>query len=82
MQTILRAQAVFRDEVKFWNDMFLSISVEYFGSRFVEMAVLGPELDRRLTHIDKASRKKLIYLLSYNGDEVITQVVFNKIMRN
>lgn len=45
------------------------------------MHILKPELDRVLAHIDAESRKKLIYLLTYNGDEIIEEAAFLKIMK-
>lgn len=43
--------------------------------------MLKHELDIALGHIEIESRKKLIYLLTYNGDEIIEQSGFEKIMK-
>lgn len=55
--------------------------MEFYGKRFVECRVLKHELDIALGHIEIESRKKLIYLLTYNGDEIIEQSGFEKIMK-
>ena len=80
VQTISRARRVYLAEIKKWEELFLKVSVEYFGKRYVEMDILKVAMEKELQHIDLESRKKLYYLLSYNGDEIIEMTSFQKIM--
>ena len=81
VQTIIRARDVYNKELEYWRDLFERISVEYYGRRFVEMHILQPELEKALSHIELESKKKLVYLLTYNGDQIIEQSAFDKIMQ-
>lgn len=67
-------------EMTRWDKVFETASVEYFGKRYVEFDRLRVALDERLQHISETSRQKLYYLISYNGDEIIEQHAFSKIM--
>lgn len=60
--------------------MFMEISVEYFGKRYVEIDRLIAALESNLSHIDADCRQKLYYLLSDNGDEIIEKTMFEKVM--
>ena len=60
--------------------MFMEISVEYFGKRYVEIDRLVAALEANLQMIDADCRQKLYFLLSDNGDEIIEKTMFEKVM--
>jgi hypothetical protein len=80
VQTIGRAKRVYEEECRMWHKMFMEISVEYFGKRYVELDKLTAALESRLQHICLDSRQKLYFLLSDNGDEIIEKTMFEKVM--
>ena len=82
VQTIDRARRVYAEYVKYWDEFFQRLSVEYFGVRYVEIEKLTQNLERELTAtIEEAVRKKLYYLISYSGEQVIEKAAFMKIMQ-
>jgi len=80
VQTISRAKRVYEEECLKWHELFMSISVDYFGKRYVEIDRLQAALESKLQHIEFDSRQKLYFLLSDNGDEIIEKTQFEKVM--
>ena len=80
VQTIDRARRVYIDYCKYWEDLFMRISVEYFGVRYVEIETLTENLDRELQNVSEEVRQKLYYLISYSGEMVINKDAYMKIM--
>ena len=64
-----------------WSDFFAEISVNFCGKRYVEIPKLIQALDEKLQHIDQKTRKKLFFLLDYDGDSIISDVEFFHLMR-
>jgi len=58
----------------------LTICVDYFGDNFCEHAVLCSALETKLTHIDPIMRRDLYYIFNYEGQTVISEVFFLRIM--
>ena len=53
MQTYIRADIIYRQEIRKWKDFFHEIAVDYFGDFFVEYPILVDALRKELQHIDK-----------------------------
>ena len=81
VQTINRARRVFNEHLKFWDELFMRLSVEYFGVRYVELPKLIAKLDEELQSMSEEVRKKLFYLLSYSGESVVSHDDYMKIMK-
>ena len=64
-----------------WKDFFDSISVNFCGSRYVELKLLIKEMDKKLSHIEEPVRAKLYYLFDYEGEAIITEKQFSHLMK-
>ena len=64
-----------------WDEFFLEISVNFCGTNYVEKDLLTKEMDKKLDFIDEPTRKKLYYLLDYEGDTVISDSSFSSLMK-
>ena len=80
VQTIDRARLEYAKHCKYWNDLFMRISVEYFGDRFVEIEILTKILDEELAEHSLLMRKQLYAIMTYDGEQIIRQDVFESIM--
>ena len=64
-----------------WQEFFDGISVNFCGTRYVEIPILKAAMEKKLAHIDQPTRTKLFYLLDYDGDEIISNKEFGHLMR-
>ena len=71
----------FNAEQKRWTEFFDEISVNFCGKRYVEIPKLIKAMDAKLQHIDEKTRKKLYYLLDYDGDLIISDNEFKNLMK-
>ena len=71
---------VYGEYCKYWKDLFIRISVEYFGERFVEIETLTKILDEELADYSLSIRQQLYAIMAYNGEEIIGQNIFENIM--
>lgn len=82
VQTIVRANNIFKQENQKWKAFFDRISIEYFGDNFVEYKVLKKELDKELSNDCEAwVRRRLLYIFSYEGQSIVSEAEFMRIMR-
>jgi hypothetical protein len=66
--------------MKRWKDFFSRISVDYFGDFFVEHNVLCGALEQELADIDPTVRRNLYHIFNYEGQTVVSEVEFMRIM--
>lgn len=81
VQTISRAKLVYAEYCQYWSDLFISLSVEYFGVRYVELVTLKEALNIELAGFDAEIRNTLYNLMAYEGEEIIDQANFEQMMR-
>ena len=65
-----------------WHAFFQRISIDYFGDMFVEFKVLKQAMEKELS--DECApwiRKYLYYIFNYEGQTVISEPDFMRIMR-
>ena len=68
--------------MKRWKEFFLNICIDYFGDNFVEFKILKQALDVELSPTcEPWVRRRLYYIFNYEGQTVISEPDFNKIMR-
>ena len=81
VQTYARAKSVYDSEMKKWKKFFKKISVDYFGDFFVEYSVLCSALECELAKIDPIVRRKLYYIFNYEGQTIVSEHEFMRIMK-
>ena len=80
VQTIDRARLVYEQHCAYWNELFTKASVSYFGVRYLEMDTLKALLEAELVEYDIDIRQKLYSIMAYNGEQIIEEKVYQKIM--
>lgn len=81
MQTYTRAHIVFEAAMEKWTNFFREIAVDYFGDYFVEYPVFKAAMEVRMKKVDPKVRNRLLYIFNYEGQRIITEEDFLKVMR-
>ena len=80
VQTYIRAKFIYDQEKLKWKDFFVEHAIDYFGDLFIEVGRLEAALNKEIDHVPKVVRKRLMYIFTNEGQNLVSQPEFLRIM--